>query len=672
MKNALIITRYLFITIILLFFSCQNDEQDTDPDTNYDVSGFWIVNETVTGNCSGSLQSENETEIFSVKQSGNNLSITVYPNGDVLNGKAEGSKITWEGTLPTTSGNIDIDFSGSLKNDSKIVGDADWDWYSNDYSCNGIMEANAQKVTGDDVDFTGQWEGTWTSDEYNIEGSFSANVNQEGTTLGGIISVPEIRMSGAVLKGFVHGNVVYFGDVDDKIKFVGLLQADASGAYSYNSLSDEGYWTAVRASSARSESIEIEEVIPVGAAINTLDDMAFDGTNFYILSGLKVFIISKEGAVIDSLETPGSYPNGLSYDGSHLLIGDNNWGSGKIFKLNTSTKSIFPLPENSSIEGVAFGDDCLWYADNQYGAPKVHKTKPDGEIIRSFDVSGKTIEGICFDGKNLWISYKNFSVFDNNKIMKSDLEGNELAIYDPPVDATGSLAYDGKYLWFSDEGSFFKMDTLGNLIKSFEAPVESERGKGLTIEGKHLWYTAVDHDGPETKSEVICIDTLGNFVSSFIAPGNNSVDITFDGSQLQLADRVTKKMYVLPLDGDYYMPFPDYDIRLLTSLGDNIFAFDFDNYIHLLNSEGVEVKNFVSPSAGPTGLYYDGNDLWYAENAPWDLSKIVKTDLNGTVLMEYYPVGNISTIRGLVKEGEYIWGLTHNNGFSLLKMKISE
>ena len=118
----------------ILFSYCKKEDENT-PATPIDVTGFWIVSQTNTGNCHGSVETETETEIFSVMQTGNNLKITVYPIAKDLTGTVNGNIVKWSGTIPTSSGNTTIDFSGTANSDGTgISGSASWTWSSSSSS----------------------------------------------------------------------------------------------------------------------------------------------------------------------------------------------------------------------------------------------------------------------------------------------------------------------------------------------------------------------------------------------------------------------------------------------------------------------------------------------------------------------------------------------------------
>lgn len=234
----------LFVFLVLFSCSKDNDNDNEQPD----VSGFWIITENITGNCGGDDYTEQEIEIIEIEQSGINLIYTTYPEGKMLEGTIVGITITMEGEFSNGGTASIISFSGTINNTETIFnGNADWEEYSNDYNCSGTAVVSGEKAAENDEDYSGTWMGNWFSEEYGLNGSFTVNVNQTGHTLSGTISVPEISMSGAVLQGEVHGNVVYFGDINGIIKFAGTIDNNfSSGTYTYPVYGDEGTWTADR------------------------------------------------------------------------------------------------------------------------------------------------------------------------------------------------------------------------------------------------------------------------------------------------------------------------------------------------------------------------------------------------------------------------------------------
>jgi len=237
----------LIFVFVILFSTCTKDD-DNNAGVQLDVNGFWIATEIVTGNCTGSVETETKTEIFSVVQNADKLTITVYPIDKEMSGTLIGNTLKWNGTLPTSSGNTTIDFSGTINaTGNEVSGSSSWTWSSSTFQCSGTTLVDASKVVAETANFAGDWQGTWQSGESSYNGTFSVSITQNDKTLSGKINVPEIGLSNADLTGLVSGNVVFFGDIEGSIKFVGTLNNNSgSGNYAYPGYYDEGSWNATK------------------------------------------------------------------------------------------------------------------------------------------------------------------------------------------------------------------------------------------------------------------------------------------------------------------------------------------------------------------------------------------------------------------------------------------
>jgi hypothetical protein len=214
--------------------------------TALDLTGTWSVQETVTGNCPGVDYPTTDTYMAACVQDGNNLTLTVPSNGASFAGTIADNAIALTGTIPTEDGVSSVNFSGTVSSDGNTVtGTATWTWTNGSRTCSGTGSNTMVKINpSTTIDVEGTWQGTWQSHAYGLSGTFSTNITQQNSALSGTISVPEIGMSGATLKGSVNGNIITFGDIDDKITFTGTVAGEsaASGTYVYPSLSDNGVW----------------------------------------------------------------------------------------------------------------------------------------------------------------------------------------------------------------------------------------------------------------------------------------------------------------------------------------------------------------------------------------------------------------------------------------------
>jgi len=211
-----------------------------------DLTGIWRVQQTITGNCSGVDYPYTESYMAECVQNGSTLTLTSTSNGASFFGTITGNTITLTGTIPTEDGITSINFSGTVSSDGNTVtGAATWTWTDGIRTCSGtgsntMVKSNASTT----INVAGTWQGVWQSNAYGLSGTFSTNITQQNSVLSGTINVPEIGMSSAALKGSVDGNIITFGDIDDKITFTGAVVGEsvASGTYTYPSLTDNGAW----------------------------------------------------------------------------------------------------------------------------------------------------------------------------------------------------------------------------------------------------------------------------------------------------------------------------------------------------------------------------------------------------------------------------------------------
>lgn len=662
------------MVLIALFVSCNKDEDDNQQKT-LDINGFWIIQEDITGNCSGSLETEKDIEFYSVGQSGKNLEITLYPNGHIIQGHLDGNTLTWSGTIPTINGDLDIDFSGTVNAEGdEINGESDWQWYNDSYNCSGTTVTTGSKVVGDDIDFSGNWNGLWESEENNIEGGFSANISQDGNNLGGTISVPEIGLENAALSGMVHGNVVYFGDVGGVIKFVGVLKDEqASGGYSYNSLSDEGEWTASHASEASIQKLTIVDTFPIETGCK---DMAYDGEKFYLLSLNEIICISKTGTTLFKYPAPGNYSEGIAYNGEHLLVGDNGWGTNKIYKMPPSVVNIVNLPADGDVIGASAVDDGgCWFGGQGNNALNIYKTATDGTVTESFSFPGRHIHGLCSDNENIWVSFEDTEMFSNTALAKLDQKGNLLDTFRLPDGQYGRLTFDGEHLWLFSNAALYSFDNEGNVLETLhiQEPESIGRVVGLTFDGEYFWCaTSGDLSSPD---KILRIDPgTGQIISSFQCPGTSSVALAYDGVYLRLADKVTQRLYTLPKSGDYYLPFPSFNFSAMCADDEYLYVYNSsDEKIVTLDNSAMEANSFSITLEWNGNFYFDGQYYWSAENLPTGgLKRIIKYNSEGKKAAYFQSDNSINSVYSLIVDGDEIWCIasSNNDGFQLINLVI--
>ncbi len=242
-------------------------------------------------------------------------------------------------------------------------------------------------------------------------------------------------------------------------------------------------------------------------------------------------VMAWTGQVVQSFNTPGKYPSGITFDGQHL-----------------------------------------WVAD--FRTDKIYEMNKKGEVLRSIPSPAYWPMGLAFDGKYLWCADAKGMIpqgdeYHNGRIFKIDpKDGTILKTVFAPTSAPLGLTWDGKYLWCVDDihNRLIQFDPEdGTTIRSFPSP--DLHPKGVTFDGKYLWVT------DRMKNEIYMIDPQrGSVVLITKTPGEASADITWDGKHLWNVDFQDMKIYELKaLDDQEYIRYNPYKAEIK-------YYFNVDNF----------------------------------------------------------------------------------------------
>ena len=240
----------------------------------------------------------------------------------------------------------------------------------------------------------------------------------------------------------------------------------------------------------------------------------------------------------------------------------------------------------------------------------------DYDIIRSFPSPGPSPKGLAWDGEYLWNSDNSTDTI--YKLNPSD--GSVVSSFDSPGSDPRGLTWDGEYLWAveGEEITIYKLnpadgDTLSSLHP--DIPLYEKYTtllSGLAWDGSHFFY-----------SYFIMLDTLYSYSCMIqrINPVNSEIDeydcfdiapdLTYDGTYLWHSkwnlgypnNGIVKKREM-----PYYKP----------------------------------VVGFLTPGYSPTGLTWDGNYFWLADDGADSLYQIevkqteVEESLHAPVSFELY------------------------------------
>jgi streptogramin lyase len=213
--------------------------------------------------------------------------------------------------------------------------------------------------------------------------------------------------------------------------------------------------------------------------------------------------------------------------------------------------------------------------------------------------------------------------------------GDILLKFPAPGSNPSGLAWDGTHLWLADDGTdtIFKLDpTDGRVLSSFKSPGSSPRG--LVWDGNHLWQA----DNATRKLHQLDRAT-GAALSALDEPATPAKarlpelgGLTWDGRHLWCGtvDGWSSRMNQMdPKDGSTKQFFftKGYPRALAT---DGTFIWNAtDNEGHRVGivykyklSDGLFVSQFDTPGFYPTGLAFDGRNLWCVDRVTKTIYKL--------------------------------------------------
>ena len=199
------------------------------------------------------------------------------------------------------------------------------------------------------------------------------------------------------------------------------------------------------------------------------------------------------------------------------------------------TVTTFPLPCHYP-QGLTFDGSHLWVADRMND--QLYEIDPaDGRLIDSIPTPGYNVRGLTWDGTYLWTVDA-----EESAVYAIDPKTRIVAftIYCPASDPC-DLAWDGKYLWVADDGSDELLQISpqdGTTIVSLKAP--TSHPIGLTFDGAWLWVT------DRYKDEIYMVHPVsGDVVATLRAPGKHAWGLAWDGKYLWNVDYESDRLYKL-------------------------------------------------------------------------------------------------------------------------------
>ena len=217
-------------------------------------------------------------------------------------------------------------------------------------------------------------------------------------------------------------------------------------------------------------------------------------------NNLLISTIATVPTILNAIPGPTSSISELAFDGEHLWV--SGYATYQLHKVSTVDGSILKSIPTSITRpyGLTFDGTDLWVADAQ-GLVIQKVDTANGTVLTTLQSPGRVINGphgLAWDGNDFWHTDTkgNFATAPNDSIFKFSTDSTVLVGRQAIGSFPTGLAFDGTYLWSSDNpsGEISKIDTATfAVIETILAPGGSWPN-GLTFDGQYLWVGNNDSD----------------------------------------------------------------------------------------------------------------------------------------------------------------------------------
>lgn len=188
-------------------------------------------------------------------------------------------------------------------------------------------------------------------------------------------------------------------------------------------------------------------------------DLAWDGNTLWVASfnDYTVYNVDPvDGSLIGTIPTELQYPSGLTFDGTNLWVsGKNSYQLHVISPADGTIIATHPLEQDggdSSPSGLTFDGNNVWINDSGTGdvsspADSTFMLSADAEYLERYDAMVGYPTGMAWDGEYLWSSDNELDNLNKiDPVSWTIVDQISVSGYDFP----NGLTFDGEYLWFSD------------------------------------------------------------------------------------------------------------------------------------------------------------------------------------------------------------------------------
>ncbi len=267
-----------------------------------------------------------------------------------------------------------------------------------------------------------------------------------------------------------------------------------------------------------------------------------------------------------------------------------------------------------------------------------------GNNATSIAVGSSPVSGIAFDGSSMWVMGATGTVGIATKI---DTRTNRIVATVPVPGATSEAAFDGTYLWVTNDDtgtSINKIDVRTNQIVA--TTTIGWNTLNIAFDGSSMWVANFN------SNSVSKVDIGTNAVVATTTVGSLPEGMTFDGSYMWVASYGSSTIFKIDPRTNA--------VVATTTVGANPRFAAFDGaYVWVTNSDSNNVMKIDAqtnqvvatiPVPHPWGIAFDGSSMWVVNAVE---NSVTKIDVRTNAVVATYPTG--SNPRNIAFDGSSMW-----------------